>query len=171
MSKPSIHRTTLQLKAREYITPNYIRLTFISTNIEPFTQCTVGANNKIFIPPKGVRQVRFPDKSISDEVALKDIAIRRTYTHGGINLNNNEMYMEIVAHGVEGPASEFAINAEIGANLRVTMKTQQSEIVPVVVFLFYSWLCYSDFCNTFYFSYYKIGCEGSCIYGSSRFRR
>lgn len=136
MSKPSIHRTILQLKAREYITPNYIRLTFIGTDTEPFTNCTVGTNNKIFIPPKGVNQVYFPDKSITDEAVLKDIAIRRTYTHAGIDLVKQEMYMEFVAHGVEGPASDFAINASIGSLLGVAMKTQQIELVPEVDFYY-----------------------------------
>ena len=35
MSKPTIHRTIVQLKAREYITPNYVRLTFSGVDIEP----------------------------------------------------------------------------------------------------------------------------------------
>lgn len=130
MSKPSIHRTILQLKAREYITPNYIRLTLTGTDIAPYSQCSVGANNKIFLPPKGEKQVLFPDKSIDNEAILNKIAIRRTYTHAGIDLEKNEMYLEFVAHGVEGPASDFAINATIGSSIGIAMKIQQMDLVP-----------------------------------------
>lgn len=136
MNKPNIHRTILHLKAREYITPNYIRLTFTGEEIAPYAQCSVGANNKIFIPPKGIDQVYFPAKHPTEKTSSDTYAIRRTYTHAGIDLEKQEMYMEFVAHGTEGPASDFAINASIGSPLGVAMKLQQSELVPNVDFYY-----------------------------------
>lgn len=134
MTKPSIKRTVIFLKAREFITPNYIRLTFTGENISSFANCTIGANNKIFLPPKGIKEVYF-----ADELEEKDIdkaAIRRTYTHAGIDLLKNEMYMEFVAHGDEGPASNYAIHADIGAPLGVAMKIKNMSLAPKVNFYY-----------------------------------
>lgn len=136
MSKPNIHRTILQLKAKEYITPNYIRLTLTGEDISVYDQCTVGANNKIFIPPKGVEEVYFTNFGISDPELLDKYAHRRTYTHAGIDVEKQEMYMDFVAHGVEGPASEYAMNAPIGAPLGVAMKITKMELVPSVDFYY-----------------------------------
>lgn len=130
MSKPTIHRTIMQLKAREYITPNYVRLTFSGVDIEPYAKCTVGVNNKIFIPPNGIDKVIFPDKD--NQSSIEELAIRRTYTHAGLNLEKKEIYMDFVAHGSKGHASNFAINAKIGASLGVAMKIQEIELVPEV---------------------------------------
>lgn len=132
MSKLNIHRTIVQLKAREYITPNYVRLTFSGVDIEPYALCTLGVNNKIFIPPNGVDKVIFPDKDNQNIGSIKKLAIRRTYTHAGIDLEKQEIYMDFVAHGTNGPASNFAINAEMGASLGVVMKIQEIELVPKV---------------------------------------
>lgn len=132
MNKPNIHRTIVKLKAREYITPNYVRLTFSGTDIEPYVTCTLGVNNKIFIPPNGVNKVVFPDKDSENTSSIKEFAIRRTYTHVGVDLEKQEIYMDFVAHGTKGPASDFAINAEIGASLGVAMKIQEIELAPEV---------------------------------------
>lgn len=126
----NIHRTVLQLKKREYITPNYIRLTLTGEDIEPFASCTVGANNKIFIPPQGVSRVNFPPQPVEKEENVEKLAIRRTYTHAGLSLENKEMYMDFVAHGLSGPASRFAMEAPIGAELGVAMKIKESELAP-----------------------------------------
>ncbi len=131
MNKSNIHRTIMYLKKREYINSNYIKLTFTGTDIEPFSKCTVGANNKIFIPPKGVEEVIFPNNNLKDELE-ETIAIRRTYTHAGMDLRKKEMYVEFVAHGVEGPASDYAINAPIGAPIGLAMKIKETELAPDV---------------------------------------
>lgn len=122
MLAATAHRTIVTLKERRYLTPNYIRLTLTGPDIAPFANCTIGANNKIFIPPKGEKQVYFQDASAEDAVDVNKLAIRRTYTHVGIDLDKQEMYMDFVAHGVEGPASDFAINAAIGDSIGVGMK-------------------------------------------------
>lgn len=130
MNKPQIHRCTLYLHDRTYITPNYIRLTFKGNkkDIGRFVRCTIGANNKIFIPPQDVEKVYFPDESEDVDPVL--IATRRTFTHAGLSITEGEMYMEFVAHGTEGPASDFAINAVHGSPLGVAMKLKSSPLIP-----------------------------------------
>lgn len=130
MQKMNIHRTVVQLKNREYISPHYIRLTLTGEDIVPFSQCTVGANNKIFIPPSGVNDVFFPPKEGEVEIPAEQLAIRRTYTHAGISLEKKEMYIDFVAHGLSGPASRFAMEAPLGAKLGVAMKIKPSELAP-----------------------------------------
>lgn len=130
MNRPNIHRTIVSLKDRRYITPNYIRLTFTGSDIAAYSECRVGINNKIFIPPKGEKEVHFPDPSKTDQEDLDKLAFRRTYTHVGMDLEKQELFMDFVAHGTEGPASDFAINAEIGSKIGVAMKIHDGELVP-----------------------------------------
>lgn len=86
-----------------------------------FRNTTVGANNKIFLPDtKG--DVYFD--------AAK--SVRRTYTHRGIDLDKMEMYIDFVAHGDEGPASAWAIQAQEGDKLGVAMKDVSSPLYPEV---------------------------------------
>lgn len=130
MQKMNIHRTVVQLKSREYITPHYIRLTLTGEDIAPFSQCTIGANNKIFIPPSGVDEVLFPSNDEETEIPAEQLAIRRTYTHAGISLEKKEMYVDFVAHGLSGPASRFAIEAPEGSKLGIAMKIKPTELAP-----------------------------------------
>ena len=50
----------------------------------------MGVNNKIFIPPNGIDKVIFPDKD--NQSSIEEFAIRRTYTHAGMNLEKKEIY-------------------------------------------------------------------------------
>lgn len=130
----NIHRTVLQLKSREYITPRYIRLTLTGDDITPFAQCTVGTNNKIFIPPQGVTEVHFPPPPGEPAGLPEELAIRRTYTHAGMSLDKKEMYIDFIAHGLTGPASRFAMEALPGAKLGVAMKIKETALAPEVDF-------------------------------------
>jgi len=132
--KGNIQRKVFTLKDREYITPHYIRITLSGNDVSDFKETTIGVNNKIFIAPEGVAEVHLPEFDY-DKGAWKpmDEAIKpyvRTYTHRGIDLEKNELYIDFVAHGDEGPASNWAINAEIGAPLGVAMGCDPSELYP-----------------------------------------
>lgn len=134
--KANIQRKVLVLKNREYITPHYVRLTVGGTDVEVFKNATIGVNNKIFIAPEGCDKVYLPEFDFEKRAwAPMDAAIKptvRTYTHRGINLEKKEMYIDFVAHGDEGPASNFAINAEIGDEIGVAMGGDASELYPLV---------------------------------------
>lgn len=134
--KTNIQRKVLVLKSREYITPHYIRLTVGGEDVEVFKNATIGVNNKIFIAPEGCDKIYLPEFDFEKrEWAPMDNAIKpivRTYTHRGIDLDKKEMYIDFVAHGDEGPASNFAINAAIGDELGIAMGGDASELYPIV---------------------------------------
>lgn len=130
----NIHTDIYHLKKRDYITPHYIRLTLGNNNIEAVKNSTLGTNNKIYIPPSGQSNVHFPEYDF-DKMEWKPMQDHlkphiRTYTHRGINLEKKELYIDFVAHGDEGPASNFAINAPIGSELGISMKTDASSLYP-----------------------------------------
>lgn len=132
--KPDIIRQVLSVEKKEYLTPNYIRITLTGKGVGAFGNTTVGANNKIFISPQGVQEDLFPeyDYEIGKWVyPSTDISpIVRTYTHRGISLEKNELYIDFVAHGENGPASAWAINAKPGDKLGVAMKNKSEALHP-----------------------------------------
>jgi len=132
----NINTDIYHLKNREYITPHYIRLTLGNENIEAVKDSTFGTNNKIYIAPDGQTKVHFPEydeNKMEWKPMPEDIKPHiRTYTHRGINLEKKEIYIDFVAHGDEGPASNFAINAPIGSELGISMKTDVSSLYPEV---------------------------------------
>jgi len=133
-SKPAVIQAELILKYKKYINPHYIRVTLTGDDVPKFAEVTVGVNNKIFIPPAGVEQVYFPEFDYEKGTwnhppeALRPIV--RTYTHRGIDLERKEMIIDFVAHGDQGPASAWAINARPGDKLGVAMKAKTSHLFP-----------------------------------------
>ncbi|EKF56346.1 Siderophore-interacting protein [Galbibacter marinus] len=132
-TKATISRKVFQLKSKQYITPHYLRIT-LNGDVSDFEHSTVGDNNKIFIPPKGVNEVQFP---VLDPESKKMVyqntdtaPFVRTYTHKGVNLAKNELYIDFVNHGDNGPASSWAIHAELGDKLGVAMRTAPKELYP-----------------------------------------
>ncbi len=125
-------REELTVTRKEFLTPHYIRVYLTGENIHLFENTTIGINNKIAIPPKGCSKVYFPEfdyekkewKPLSDEIRPSI----RTYTHRGIDLGKKEIWIDFVAHGENGPASAWAMNAEKGANLGVMMKDGKTEL-------------------------------------------
>lgn len=121
---------------KEYMTPHYIRVRLHGEGTSDFADCTIGVNNKIFIPPVGVKDVAFatydddlgewvaPDESVKPSV--------RTYTHRAIDVERNEITIDFVDHGDVGPASSWARKAVQGDQLGVAMKLGASELCPAV---------------------------------------
>ncbi len=116
----------LKVSRKEYITPHYIRVFLEGEEVAKLADTTIGINNKILIPPKGTDKVYFPQLDPETRrwkpqpPALASII--RTYTHRGIDLAKNEIWIDFVAHGDEGPASKWAIEAQKGDSLGVMMK-------------------------------------------------
>lgn len=132
--KSKIVRSVLNVKKKEHLAPHYIRVTLTGEDVKLFENITVGKNNKIFLPPAGSDKVYFP---ILDQTTgqMEDVPdelkpIRRTYTHRGIDLKENEMYIDFVAHGDNGPASAWAIQAKPGDQLGVAMKDHPAPLHP-----------------------------------------
>ncbi len=132
--KPQVIHSVFQVKNKEYITPNYIRVTLSGDDILLFSNMTVGANNKIFVPPAGATADIFPSYDNNERNwVYPSEEIRptlRTYTHRGISLEKQEMYIDFVAHGDNGPASAWAANAKPGDFLGVAMKEKSEPLYP-----------------------------------------
>jgi NADPH-dependent ferric siderophore reductase len=124
----------LIVSRKEYITPHYIRVFLTGNGVEQIATTTVGVHNKIFIPPKGINKVYFPKLNTETKQWIpQQEEVRpsmRTYTHRGIDLDKKEVWIDFVAHGDEGPASEWAINAQTGSVLGVMMKGRKTELYP-----------------------------------------
>lgn len=125
-------KAELKVSRKEYLTPHYIRIYLTGEKVPLFDNTTVGVNNKILIPPKGVNKIHFPEFDYEKRQWLpmsEDVRpIVRTYTHRGIDLKTNEIWIDFVAHGDEGPASGWAIGAKEGDVLGVLMKDGKAEL-------------------------------------------
>lgn len=132
-SNNPVEQKVFSLKHKEYITPNYIRIT-LSGDASCFENTTIGDNNKIFIPPAGVSEVHFPEYDKDQNQWIypeKEVApFVRTYTHRAISVAENELVIEFVNHGENGPASAWASNAKVGDKLGVGMRTEAKELYP-----------------------------------------
>ncbi|HLW62515.1 MAG TPA: siderophore-interacting protein [Flavobacterium sp.] len=135
MSKPNkaAARKVFNLKSKEYLTPHYIRIT-LSGDVSVFRNTTIGDNNKIFIPPKGVSKVYLPELDPENSTWIhppQEVApFVRTYTHMGIDVEKGELIIDFVNHSENGPASAWAINSVIGDELGVAMRTEPKELFP-----------------------------------------
>lgn len=118
-------RAELTVSRKEYITPHYIRIYLTGKEIPLFDNTTKGVNNKILVPPAGVNKIHFPEFDYEKmEWNHPPEEVRptiRTYTHRGIDLKKNEIWIDFVAHGDEGPASAWALRADKGDVLGVMM--------------------------------------------------
>lgn len=132
MQKPKIIQARLQVSRKTYITPHYLRVYLTGEEVFDLAETTVGINNKILIPPRGVDKVYFPTinpetgKREQPEEAIRPIM--RTYTHRGIDVEKREVWIDFVAHGDEGPASAWAMAAQPGDELGVMMKYGKREL-------------------------------------------
>ncbi|WP_312397380.1 siderophore-interacting protein [Chryseobacterium sp.] len=132
MKKFKTIQVELSVSRKEYITPHYIRIFLTGAEVPLLENTTVGVNNKILIPPKGLNKIYFPqfDYEKMQWIAQPDDIrpIVRTYTHRGIDLKTNEVWVDFVAHGDEGPASAWAINAKKGDVLGILMKDGKTDL-------------------------------------------
>lgn len=131
-NKNTAHKV-LKLKSKEFITPHFIRIT-LSGDVFDFRNTTIGDNNKIFIPPKGINKVYLPELNIKNHTWIHPpenvVPYIRTYTHRAIDLEKGELVIDFVHHGENGPASFWALNATTGDELGVAMHTEPKELYP-----------------------------------------
>jgi len=125
-------QAALRVSRKVYLTDHYLRVYLTGDDVYKFENTTVGVNNKILIPPVGATEVHFPEfdyETMQWKPQPEEIrSIVRTYTHRGIDLASNEIWIDFVAHGDEGPASAWAIRAQVGDPLGVLMKDGKLEL-------------------------------------------
>lgn len=136
-SKVAIH--VFNVVAKERLSPHYIRVRLKGEGAKDFATCTLGVNNKIFIPPAGVQKVYLPqatDGNGETIVPEESKPIMRTYTHRAIDVDREEIVIDFVDHGDTGPASAWAGYAKIGDELGVAMKLMSKPLYPTVDWYF-----------------------------------
>lgn len=131
-ARPKFLQSVLTVKRKEPLTPHFLRVFLTGEDVPLFAAATVGENNKIFIPPAGATTVAFPRIENGRRVFPdgSEPPVVRTFTHRGIDLEANEMWIDFVIHGDEGVASAWARNARPGDVLGVAMKAAKTELVP-----------------------------------------
>lgn len=120
--KPNLMRGLFTVSQKEFITPHYIRITLTGDDFDQFAQAQVGDNNKIFLPEAGQSFTRA-------SLEGKPQGTMRTYTLRALRHDTREMVVDFVAHGEEGPASRWAIQAKPGDTLIVAMKQKNKTLV------------------------------------------
>ncbi len=124
MSLASDHRQTVQkpagrpsprlltVKNAGHITPNMIRVTFSGPELDGFPEGREGGNCKLMLPEPDESRENFARR-------LKDgpMPVRRTYTVRNYRPESQELDIDFVAHGDNGPASRWANRAKPGTFL------------------------------------------------------
>ena len=140
MEKPIISKYVFKVTSKQEITPHYIRVKLKSDEAIDFGQCTPGANNKIFIPPAGQKKVQFATfNAEKGEWEMPEEHIKplvRTYTHRQFDAETQEITIDFVNHGDNGPASSWARAAQLNDQLGVAMKIRETVHYPNVDWYF-----------------------------------
>lgn len=116
-------REVMTVTRTEQVTPHYIRvyLSGRAETIANIANMTVGVNNKILVPPKGSKDI-----DLNQRANLN----MRTYTHRGVDVEKQEIWIEFVVHGDESPASGWAMHAQAGDKLGLMMKPKSRALYP-----------------------------------------
>ena len=99
----------LTVKAALFLTPNMIRVTFIGPDLANFPEGREGANCKLLLPDPGENRADFESRLEGSTQPT-----RRTYTVRHFRADVQELDIDFVAHGDEGPASRWATYAKPG---------------------------------------------------------
>ncbi|MEO0389729.1 MAG: siderophore-interacting protein [Pseudomonadota bacterium] len=99
----------LTVKRAWRLTPNMVRVTFAGPELQDFPTGREGGNCKLLLPKQGEAREAFENR-------LKNgpAPVRRTYTVRAYRQEAQELDIDFVAHGDNGPASRWASHAEPG---------------------------------------------------------
>lgn len=116
-------REVMTVTAKQMVTPHYLRiyLTGQRDTMANIATMTVGVNNKIAIPIDKRKPLNLNDPSSF---------VIRTYTHRGVDVENQQLWIDFVAHGDDAPASGWATHAQVGDELGVMMRPKSSALYP-----------------------------------------
>jgi len=100
----------LTVAEARHVTPNMIRVTFAGPELAGIESGSEGAHCKIMLPGDGQTRDDF-----AAQLANGPRPATRTYTVRNVRENRQEMDIDFVAHGDEGPASAWALRAGPGS--------------------------------------------------------
>lgn len=118
-------REVMIVTHKQIITPHYIRI-YLTGRLDTITNIatmTIGVNNKILIPLDKTQPLDLNDKN--------NFTIR-TYTHHGVDIEKQQIWIDFIAHDDESPASGWATHAQVGDQLGVLMKPKNKPLYPAV---------------------------------------
>jgi len=99
----------LTVKEAFRLTPNMIRVVFAGPELAGFPEGREGGNCKLMIPEVGETKEGFAARLQSGPAP-----VRRTYTVRKFDVTTQELTIDFVAHGDDGPASRWANHAQPG---------------------------------------------------------
>lgn len=99
----------LTVKEAWYLTPNMIRVVFAGPELKGFPEGREGGNCKLLIPNRDEAK-----DSFAQRLKTGDALVKRTYTVRKFDAATQELTIDFVAHGDEGPASGWATRAKAG---------------------------------------------------------
>lgn len=102
----------LSVKKAWYLTPNMIRVVFAGPELAGFPTGREGGNCKLMLPEPGEQRETFEAR-----LSAGPKPVRRTYTVRHYDAQVQELTIDFVAHGENGPASAWALNAKPGSFL------------------------------------------------------
>lgn len=113
----------VQLARKSVISPSLLSLVFTGPDIRKMKCGSPDQRIKLLLPAlDGTPSALQNDAQWYDRLQAmpkEQRPILRTYTLRHVDSEREELTVEFVSHGTEGPASTFAINAEPGATLQV----------------------------------------------------
>ena len=115
---------TFAVIRRERLSPSFIRITFAQRDGQDFTSWGADQRVKLYLPPPGQTAPILPLTGWNAEwqkLAETDRPARRSYTVRNIRADANELDIDFVDHGVEGPASAWAFHAKVGDVLQIAI--------------------------------------------------
>lgn len=114
--RPKRRPRILTVKSSVYLSPNMIRVTFAGPELEGFPVGHEGANCKLVLPRDGESQEKF-DAWFAPDGPDEKVHPVRTYTVRSFRPESQELDIDFVAHGDEGPATRWAQKAMSGSFL------------------------------------------------------
>ncbi|MEO0680215.1 MAG: siderophore-interacting protein [Pseudomonadota bacterium] len=99
----------LTVEAAWRLTPNMIRVVFAGPELAGFPEGREGGNCKLMIPEPGETKEAFARR-----LDHRPAPVRRTYTVRRFDAERQELSIDFVAHGEDGPAARWAMRAQQG---------------------------------------------------------
>ncbi|MEQ8955864.1 MAG: siderophore-interacting protein [Gammaproteobacteria bacterium] len=117
-AKPKLIPRNLEIVGTHEVTPNMKRITLGGEELEGFPAGMEGSYIKLWFPWPGESEVGMPDES--KPRGPGNGPMMRTYTIRNHRPEKQELDIDFVVHGDEGPASGWAMNAKPGDRITIS---------------------------------------------------